>query len=121
MELLKLNILLLLSRTKFLGTYIKLLFINFPYIIISFPYTLVNVPLNDVADSVKFGFQLVPTFITHEDGTFKNILLTLVTLLVSKLDKSNEVNDEQLLNIAFISVTLLVSKLDTSNEVNGLQ
>ena len=73
MELLKLNILLLLSRTKFLGAYIKLLFTNFPYIIISFPYTLVNVPLNDVASSVNF--QLVPTFITHVDGTLENILL----------------------------------------------
>ena len=45
----------------------------------------------------------------------------LVTLLASKLDKSNDCNDEQDLNIYCISVTLLASKLDKSNDCNDKQ
>ena len=60
--------------------------------------------------------------IGHDDctlyGAFKvvklvqpvNISVTLVTFVMSKLLKSNEVRDEQLSNIRFIYVTLLVSK-----------
>ncbi len=42
----------------------------------------------------------------------------LVTLDVMKLNKFNEINDEQLLNIEVISFTFEVSKLDKSNEIN---
>ena len=35
-----------------------------------------------------------------------------------KLDKSNDVNDEQSPNIPCISLTLEILKLDKSNEVN---
>ena len=48
----------------------------------------------------------------------KNIQLILVTLLVLKLDKFKEVNEEHLLNIELILVTLLVLKLDKFKEVN---
>ena len=49
------------------------------------------------------------------------MLCILATLLVLKLDKSNDVNDSQPANISSISVTLLVLKLDRFNEVNLLQ
>ncbi len=41
-----------------------------------------------------------------------------VTCEVSKFDKSNEINDEQIQNMWFIIVTWEVSKLDKFNEVN---
>ena len=44
-----------------------------------------------------------------------------VTCDVLKLDKFNEVNDEQPSNIESMSVTFDVSKLDKSNEVNDEQ
>ena len=44
------------------------------------------------------------------DEQYWNIHPIVLTLEVLKLDKSNDVNDEQLLNILFISVTLEVSK-----------
>ena len=40
---------------------------------------------------------------------------------LNKLDKFKETKEKQSLNIRFILVTLLVSKLDKSNEVNDLQ
>ena len=44
-----------------------------------------------------------------------------VTLLISKLDKSNDFNDEHLSNIPYMVVTLLVSKLDKFNDCNDEQ
>ena len=51
----------------------------------------------------------------------KNIPCTSVTNEVLKLDKSNEVNDEQPLNIWNIDVTFWVLKLDKFNEVKDEQ
>ena len=44
-----------------------------------------------------------------------------VTIEVLKLDKSNEINDEQSENILDIDVTIEVLKLDKFNEVNDEQ
>ena len=47
--------------------------------------------------------------------------IMFVTLLVSKLVTSRDVNELQLQNMSDMPVTLLVSKLVTSREVNEMQ
>ena len=74
-----------------------------------------NTPPHPSGSSIEFSKSIY-----SNKGHALNIEFIQTILVVIKLDKSNEVNEEQPSNILPKLLTLDVSKLDSSNEYNDV-